>query len=108
MMPPPLNHFAPPPSQSPFSLKYKQNMEFRREVWYSSNWNLLCESYVLSFNFNAKYCVVNTLLDFKHFPEWIAFPRPYRFELLEGSAKQVSDRRGRRKQEETGPQPSVL
>ena len=27
----PLNHFAPP-SQSPFSLTYKQNMEFRREV----------------------------------------------------------------------------
>ena len=35
--------------------------------------------------------------------QWIAFPRPYRFELLEGSAKQVSDRRGRRKQRETGP-----
>jgi hypothetical protein len=30
-----------------------------------------------------------------HF-QWIAFPRPYRFELLEGSAKQVSDRRGQR------------
>ena len=29
--PPPLNHFGPP-SQSPFSLKYKQNMEFRRDV----------------------------------------------------------------------------
>jgi hypothetical protein len=26
-------------------------MEFRREVWYSSNWNLLYESYVLSFIF---------------------------------------------------------
>jgi hypothetical protein len=50
MVAPPLNHFGPP-SQSPFSLKYRQNMEFRREVWYSSNWNLLCESYVLSFNF---------------------------------------------------------
>ena len=55
-------------SQSPFSLKYKHNMEFRRDVWYSSNWNLLCESYVLFFIFNAKHCVVNTLLDFKHFP----------------------------------------
>ena len=31
MVAPPLNHFGPP-SQSPFSLKYKQNMEFRREV----------------------------------------------------------------------------
>jgi hypothetical protein len=49
--PPPLNHFGPP-SRSPFSLKYKQNMEFRREVWYSSNRNLLCESMsILSFNF---------------------------------------------------------
>jgi hypothetical protein len=38
----------------------------------------------------------------------IAFPGPYRFELLEGTAKQVSDRRGRRKQQETGPQPSAL
>jgi hypothetical protein len=59
---------APMASQSPFSLKYKQNMEFRREVWYSSNWNLLCESYVMSFIFKAKHSVVNTLLDFKHFP----------------------------------------
>jgi hypothetical protein len=55
---PPTQPFCPPPSQSPFSLKYKQNMEFRREVWHSSNWNLLCESYVLSFIFNAKHCVV--------------------------------------------------
>ena len=31
MVAPPLNHFGPP-SQSPFSLKYKQNMEFRMEV----------------------------------------------------------------------------
>ena len=31
MVAPPLNHFGPS-SQSPFSLKYKQNMEFRREV----------------------------------------------------------------------------
>ena len=31
MVAPPLKHFGPP-SQSPFSLKYKQNMEFRREV----------------------------------------------------------------------------
>jgi hypothetical protein len=31
MVAPPLNYFGPP-SQSPFSLKYKQNMEFRREV----------------------------------------------------------------------------
>ena len=31
MVAPLLNHFGPP-SQSPFSLKYKQNMEFRREV----------------------------------------------------------------------------
>ena len=50
MVAPPLNHFGPP-SQSPFSLKYKQNMEFRMEVWYSSTWNLLCETYVLTFNF---------------------------------------------------------
>jgi hypothetical protein len=35
----------------------------------------------------------------------IAFPRPYRFELLEGSAKQVSDRRGRRKQGKQAPSP---
>jgi hypothetical protein len=67
--PPPQPPWCPPNQpfwpQSPFSLKYKQNMEFRREVWYSSNWNFLCESYVLSFIFNAKRCVVNTLLDFK-------------------------------------------
>jgi hypothetical protein len=31
MVAPPLNYFGPP-SQSLFSLKYKQNMEFRREV----------------------------------------------------------------------------
>jgi hypothetical protein len=71
-------------------------MEFRREVWYSSNWNLLCESYVLSFIFNAKRCVVNTLLDFKHFPVDCISQTLYRFELLEGSAKQVSDRRWQR------------
>jgi hypothetical protein len=29
---PPHSTILPPPSQSPFSLKYKQNMEFRREV----------------------------------------------------------------------------
>ena len=28
----PHSTILPPPSQSPFSLKYKQNMEFRREV----------------------------------------------------------------------------
>jgi hypothetical protein len=66
--PPHSTILPPPPSQSLFFLKYKQNMEFRREVWYSSNWNLHCESYVLSFIFNAKHCVVNTLLDFKYFP----------------------------------------
>ena len=60
--------------------------------------------------FNAKHCVVNTLClnIYLNIFQWIAFPRPYRFELLEGSAKQVSDRRGRRKQRETGPQTSVL
>ena len=31
-----------------------------------------------------------------HIFQWIAYPRPYRFELLEGSAKHVSDRRGQR------------
>jgi hypothetical protein len=54
------------------------------------------ESYVLSFIFNAKHCVVNTLLDFTHFAVDCIYPRPYRFELLEGSAKHVSDRRGQR------------
>jgi hypothetical protein len=48
-----------PPSQSSFSLEYKQNigrkMEFRREVWYSSNRNLFCQSYALSFIMTAKY-----------------------------------------------------
>jgi hypothetical protein len=74
---PPLNHFAPPPSQSPFSLKYKQNMEFRKEVWYSSNWNLLCESYVLSFIFNAKHCVVNTFnIRFYTFSSGLHIPDP--------------------------------
>ena len=56
--------------------------------------------------FNAKHCVVNTLLDLNIF-QCIAFPSLYRFELLEHSAKQVSDRRGRRKQRETGPQPTI-
>ena len=32
---------------------------------------------------NAKHCVLNTL-DFKPALHWIAYPRPYRFELLEG------------------------
>jgi hypothetical protein len=79
----PLNHL--PPSQSPFSLKYKQNMKFRRDRFdiLVTEICLVCESYVLSFIFNAKHCIVNTLLDFKHIF--------CIFELLEGSAKQVSD-----------------
>jgi hypothetical protein len=44
---PPTKPFCTLPRQSSFSLKYKQNMEYRREVWY------LCESYALSFIFNA-------------------------------------------------------
>jgi hypothetical protein len=32
MVAPPHSTILAPPSQSPFSLKYKQNMEFRREV----------------------------------------------------------------------------
>jgi lipoprotein NlpI len=40
-------------------------MEFRRGVWYSSKWTLLCESYVMSFKLslfkNVKHCVVNSL-----------------------------------------------
>jgi hypothetical protein len=54
-------------------------------------------TYVLSFIFNAKHCVVNTLLDFKHFPvDCTSYPRPYKLELLEGMAKHVSDRRKQR------------
>jgi hypothetical protein len=76
MVAPPLNHFGPP-SQSPFSLKYKQNMEFRKEVWYSSNWNLHCESYVLSSIFNAKHCVVNTFnIIFYTFSSGLHIPDP--------------------------------
>jgi hypothetical protein len=47
ILPPPP---PPPPSQGPFSLKYKRNirrkMEFRMDVWHSSNWTSLCESYM--------------------------------------------------------------
>jgi hypothetical protein len=73
--PSPHSTILPPPQSKFFSLKYKQNigrkMEFRMEVWYSSNWNLLCESYACPVFYlqmiqclfkNAKQCVVNTLI----------------------------------------------
>jgi hypothetical protein len=49
-----------PRIQIPFSLMYQnigRKMEFRRDVWYSSNWNLLCESYVMSFYFEMIQCL---------------------------------------------------
>ena len=53
-------------------------------------------SCLLSLMLNIVDCVVNTLLDFTHFPVDCTYPRPYRFEFLDCSAKHVSDRRGQR------------
>ena len=44
---------------------------------------LLSSNNSMSLIKNAKHYVLNTL-DFKPVPYWIVYPRPYRYELLEG------------------------
>ena len=68
MPPPPLNHFGPP-SQSPFSLNISKtwNLEGRFYILVTEICFVNLMSCLLTL-FNAKHCVVNTLLDFKHFP----------------------------------------
>ena len=69
--PPPLNHFALPPVKVLFlqlNISKTWNLEGRFDILVTEICFMNLMSCLLSLFFNAKHCVVNTLLDFNHFP----------------------------------------